>query len=473
MPKAWLARFGRTVASQAVDAIGARLEGGAGSHVTVAGLSVPLAGQGAVAGRSAQAARLLEALASTDDAAHNGRAMTGREALLGTTFQLSSGGDAGGPAWTAWGRIATGGFEAEVDDTRLDGDVTSGFLGADVGGGRWLAGLALGTSQGEGDFALIEGGDGGSVESTLTAVYPYAQMGLSETVDIWGLAGFGSGELTLNLHADDERLADERYRTDIDMQMGAVGTRGEVLSPAEPGDLSIAVKSDAFWVRTSSDAVRSETGNLGAAEADVSRIRLLVEGARTFDTGGATLTPSLEMGVRHDGGDAETGTDLEAGAGLAYTSGALTVEGRVRMLVAHEASGYEEWGASGSVRLDPGASGRGLSLSVSPSWGNAQSGTSQLWSINDAGALPGEREFEAGRHLDAEVGYGVAGPNQTGLVTPFVGMRLGDAGGRGWRTGARWKLSNAASLGLEGTLEESPDNASPTHAVRLRGVIRW
>ena len=197
MPKAWLARFGRTVASQAVDAIGARLEGGAGSHVTVAGRSVPLAGQGAVAGRSEQAASLLKALASTDDAAHNGRAMTGREALLGTTFQLSSGGDAGGPAWTAWGRIATGGFEAEVDDTRLDGDVTSGFLGADVGGSRWLAGLALGTSKGEGDFELIEGGDGGSVESTLTAVYPYAQMGLSETVDIWGLAGFGSGELTL------------------------------------------------------------------------------------------------------------------------------------------------------------------------------------------------------------------------------------------------------------------------------------
>ena len=427
MPNAWLARFGRTVASQAVDAIGARLQSDRGSHVTVAGVSVPLAGEAALGEKSEHVATLLEALTSNDD--DTTRSLTGREVLRGSAFQLSSREGPGAPAWTAWGRIATGEFEAEVDDTRLDGEVTSGFLGADVGGGRWLAGLALGTSKGEGDFALIEGGDGGSVESTLTAVYPYAQMDVSETVDIWGLAGFGSGELTLDLHAGDERLTDERYRTDIDMHLGAIGARGEVLSPAEPGDLTVRLKSDAFWVRTSSDAVRSETGNLGAAEADVTRLRLLAESSWSIDTaGGGTMTPTLEVGVRHDGGDAETGTGLEAGAGLAYSAGALTVEGRVRMLVAHEAPGYEEWGASGSVRLDPGASGRGLSLIVSPSWGTTQSATSRLWSINDGGALASEREFEAGRDLDAEVGYGLTGPGRVGVITPFAGMRLGDAG---------------------------------------------
>ena len=67
--------------------------------------------------------------------------------------------------------------------------------------------------------------------------------------------------------------------------------------------------------------------------------------------------------MRHDGGDAETGTGVEVGAGIRYAGSGVTVEGSVRGLVAHEASGYEEWGASGSVRIDPGASGRGLSLS--------------------------------------------------------------------------------------------------------------
>ena len=30
---------------------------------------------------------------------------------------------------------------------------------------------------------------------------------------------------------------------------------------------------------------------------------------------------------------------------------------------------YEEWGASASERIDPGASGRGLSLTLAPAWG--------------------------------------------------------------------------------------------------------
>ena len=46
----------------------------------------------------------------------------------------------------------------------------------------------------------------------------------------------------------------------------------------------------------------------------------------------------------------------------------LTVQMSGRYLVAHEDGAYREWGASASVRIDPGAPGRGLTLSVMPSW---------------------------------------------------------------------------------------------------------
>ena len=447
MPQAWLARFGRTVASQAVDAIGARMEGGGETHVTVGGLALPIGNGEAVDEAIEQAfTRSLD-----DEMPGATQSMTGRELLLGSAFQLSSGGEGGGAAWTAWGRVATSGFEADVDDVRMDATVTSAFLGADVGAERWLAGMAVSLSEGEGDFSLIEDDDRGEVESTLTAVYPYARLSVSDTVDVWGLAGFGQGELTLRLLPDADRMEEETYRPDIDMRMGAVGVRGEVLSPSEPGGLTVAVKSDAFWVRTTSERVPGLMGS----EADVTRMRLALEGSRAFETGGAMFTPSFEVGVRHDGGDAESGTGIEAGAGIRYEGAGFSIEGAVHTLIAHEESGYEEWGASGSVRIDPGASGRGLSLTLAPSWGATGSGTGQLWSLNDAGALTDEREFEAGGQLDAEVGYGLAGPNHIGVITPFAGMRLEDAGARGWRTGARWKLSDAASLGLEGTLEES------------------
>ena len=470
MPQAWLARFGRTIASQAVDAIGGRMEGGGGTHVTVGGQSLSLSGESMAPEDEEDVRGALEALSLTDEPDDTTHGMTGREVMLGSSFRLSAGGEGGGSAFTAWGQFTTGGFEAEVDGTRLDGSVTTGFLGADVDAGRWLAGLALGVSEGEGGYTLIEGGDSGTVESSLTAVYPYARFSLSDKVDVWGLAGYGTGALTLVQNPNTEHA--KTYKTDIGMRMGAIGARGEVISPEEPDGLMLALKSDAFWVRTTSEAVRRNDGNLGASEADVNRVRLLVEGSRAFATEGGTLTPSLELGVRQDGGDAETGTGIEAGAGLRYAGGGVTVEGSVRTLVSHEDSGYEEWGASGTVRIDPGPSGRGLSLTLSPVWGNASSGVDRLWSLADTQGLAGESAFEATRRLEAEAGYGLGGPDGLGTVTPYTGLALSDTGERSWRLGARWQVAPSISLNLEGTRGESANDDGPAHGLMLRGVLR-
>ena len=83
-------------------------------------------------------------------------------------------------------RVAAGGFEAEVDGVTMDGDVTTGLVGADVEGGRWLAGADVVSAFGR-----------GTVESTLASVYPYARLRLNERVSAWGLAGYGTGALTL------------------------------------------------------------------------------------------------------------------------------------------------------------------------------------------------------------------------------------------------------------------------------------
>ena len=478
MPQAWLVRFGRTVASQAVDAIGGRMEGGGGSHVTVAGQSLSLFGQEMT---PEQRNEMEEALRTLTDAQGPTHTMSGRDVLLGTRFQLSAGADGeGGVGFTAWGEVATGGFEADVDATRLDGNVTTGFLGADVRADRWLAGLALSVSKGDGDYALVDGADRddvenemtaahGDVESEMTTLYPYVQVGMTDTVDVWGLAGWGNGELTLTQPSADPAEA-KRYTTDIAMRMGAVGVRGEVVSPDEAEGLRIAVKSDAFWVTTESDAVTSAHGRLGAAEGDASRVRLLVEGSRRFETGGGALTPTLEVGLRHDGGDAETGAGLEAGAALRYEGARFSIEGSVRTLVAHEESGYEEWGASGAVRVDPGAWGRGLSLTVAPSWGTG-TGTGGLWSARDAAALTPEYEVDGERRVDAEVGYGFGLASTPGTVTPFAALSLADEY-RTMRAGTRWALGYDASLELEGSRASGIAGEHDT-TVMLRASVRF
>lgn len=170
---------------------------------------------------------------------------------------------------------------------------------------------------------------------------------------------------------------------------------------------SRAVAPGAFLVETESDPVSNE----GATVAEASRLRLILEGSRAFELdSGAVLTPGVELGLRHDGGDAKTGTGVELGGSVGYADPGtgLSVEARARMLVAHADSDYEEWGANPSVRLAPGESGRGLSFSLSPALGAAASGADRLWRAERAADLaPAGSGFEAARGLRDELGYGL------------------------------------------------------------------
>ena len=187
------------------------------------------------------------------------------------------------------------------------------------------------------------------------------------------------------------------------------------------------------------------------------------------------MTPSLEVGLRHDGGDAETGTGIELGGGVSYADPAtgLTVEGKARGLIAHEDTDYREWGASASVRLDPGAAGRGLSLSLSPAWGTDSGGAERLWGLGDARGLAANDSFEPAGRLDAEAGYGLGAFGGRGLMTPFAGLALSDAGDRTWRTGVRWTLGPDLAFGVEGSLREAANDNAGEHGVLFKFTSRW
>ena len=500
LQKMWLSRFGRTVAGQVVDAVAGRLSGPTGgSQVTLGGQSIDLSSLSADTGdaRRTLAGALGAARVTNDDGPLAGpgawetaragawedpetggtvRSMTGRELLLGSSFHLAAGGgEAGGPGYAAWGRMAVGGFDAEAPaekgTVRLDGEVTTGIFGADAQWERWLAGVALSVSEGEGSFDQ-PGVDSGTVESSLTSVNPYVRYEASDRLSVWGLVGYGTGDMTMTQAARGER-AETVTRTDLMLRLGAAGARGVLLEADESGGIDLALRGDAFLVQMESEAA----ANTVETKADASRLRLVLEAGRSFGLGeGAVLTPALELGLRHDGGDAETGTGVEVGGRIRYTDAGsgLTVEANARTLVAHEDSGYQEWGAGGSVRLDPGASGRGLSLSLSPVWGTPSSGVDRLWSARDAAGLVRDEEFEAERRLKGEIGYGLGAFGGHGLVTPYAGLSLAAGGGRAWRLGARWNVAPDVTFGLEGTRRESGnDDEPPRHGLMLRGVLRW
>jgi len=515
----WLSRFGRTVADHVTEAVSDRLAAPlSGAQVTVGGQSVDLAEAGDAARLGRTLTSIAQVMGAPSGSVSGGqpgsafgagpgagpgqawaggwpetdlgrvqtampgsapaRDITGRELLLGSAFHLVRDSDGGGPGLAAWGRVTTGGFDGEAPadggNVRIDGNVTTGILGADAQWNRLLAGVAVSVSEGEGSFDQ-PGVDSGAIESTMTTVSPYARFMVNERVSVWGLAGWGNGDMTIT-QAANENQPERVTRTDLEMRLAAVGGRRALLTQDEDGGIDFALKADAFLVETEWKAVSNE----GDTTAGASRVRLVLEGGRAFQVGdGATLRPSLELGLRHDGGDAETGTGVELGGGVNYTDPVtgLSVEAKAQMLVAHADQGYEEWGASGAVRLAPGERGRGLSFSLSPTLGATSSAAERLWGARDAGGLSPDGEFAAARGLQGELGYGVAlfGDRFTGA--PNVGFGLSDSA-RDWRIG--WRLTSAIEgdpgfeVNLDATRQEAANgNEPPEHGVMLRAAIRW
>ena len=460
----WLAGFGRAVAGQMVEALGDRfaLPADAPSHMTLAGRRIEFAGMH-------MPEHGFDRWREDDGEV---RTLGGRELLLGSSFHFTSGPVAGLGTMTGWGRALQGYSGRGAGRLSLSSELATGVVGLDWRHDGLLAGVALTQSVETGTGSLAGKGLRYGMEGELSTVLPYVRVEPWEGVSVWGMAGSGSGTLSMTLSGPER--PDERHRTDIAMTVAAAGAHARLLEPGPEGGLALAMKADAFLTRTESEAVTTPgAGNLAGGQADASRLRAVLEGARAFSLdGGGALTPSLSVGLRHDGGDGETGSGVELGAGVAWSDPAsgVTSEVRLRSLVAHEAGGYEEWGVSGYLRIAPGSSGRGLSLSLSPSWGGEAQGAARLWDAA-SGSLAEEEPADRAR-LDTELGYGMA--LRGGLIgTPYAGLGFGN--GRDYRLG--WRMSSERlagfSLGLEASRGEAGDGGDAEHAVALRGALNW
>ena len=233
-------------------------------------------------------------------------------------------------------------------------------------------------------------------------------------------------------------------------------------------------------MRTSSE----KAAGLAAAEAEVTRLRLGFEGSwRGLALGGGELTPRLEVGVRHDGGDAETGFGLDLGGGLAWShpESGVSAELRGRGLLTHESRGFRDRGLSGSFAWDPGrGTGRGPKLRLTQTVGASASGG--MDALLGRGTLEGLAANDNGdelenRRLELKLGYGFGAFGDRFTSTPELGLGL--ANGRreyslGWRLNLSQGGPTALELRLEATRSESAnDNAEPEHGVGLRVTARW
>ena len=405
-----------------------------------------------------------------------------RNLLANSSFYYSpqSGGNSGersgktpGPAWlgdwAAWGETAATRFSGADGALSLNGDVGTAVLGFDSRRERWLTGVALSYTEADGTFSHPSL-PGGALKSALTTLSPYVHFELSERSQLWGVLGYGTGELT---------LTPARTATGIDTglqnALAAFGGRTTLsVAVRQTGRLEFALRTDARFTETTSDAA----SNLMGAAGSTSRVRALLEGRGAFSlTGGATLTPTLEAGLRYDGGDVETGGGIEMGAGLGYAAGRLAVQIDARGLLAHEDTAYEEWGYSATVGFRPRADGKGLSMNIGSVRGAAQSGVQTLWNTADtAGLARGTAAMHTARRLRTELGYGFGSAMGRMLFTPYLNAETEAYGGRTLGIGVRLSSGIHLQASLElGRRESLGHEAGLTaiNSMQMHWVIQW
>ena len=337
-------------------------------------------------------------------------------------------------------------------------------VGFDTRRDRWLAGVALSYSEGEGAYTHPDG-LGGAVASTLASLSPFARYRFGERASVWGALGYGRGDLTLSPDA-----IEAVYGTDIANRMAAFGGRARIGARAgQIASFQLEAVSDVRLTNTSSNTA----SNLAGVDAATGRARLLLKGSGTLAIAGVVLLPTLEAGLRYDTGDAETGAGVEVGAGLGYAAGRLSVQVNVRGLLAHEDAEYEEWGLSGRLAYTPRPDGRGLTMSLGSTLGAVHSGVQALWNRQTAAGLArGGAEMPAGQSFQGELGYIVDGLRGRALWTPYLGAEAAGHGARALQFG----LKVVSGPNLEAHLgigQRTGGAGEPERTLELGGSVRF
>ena len=272
IPKAWNARFGRTVATQVIDAIEGRMDGPreTGTQLRVAN---PQSDE-----EAALEAERRKNWIEPQSGPQKDITLAGRDLITGSSFNMTTRTKAEDLV-SLWGEGAVTRFDGREGDLAIDGEVVTGMVGADWTRERWTTGIVFAHSIGEGTYGPEGDNDEGDersgmrggVESTLTSLFPWARHVLSPRLELWSTLGYGTGELTVTPKKAGTEEDAPALRADLKLWSAAAGLRAKLREGGDDG-VSVTGKSDAMIVQTSSGRARGADGaNLEPARATVTR----------------------------------------------------------------------------------------------------------------------------------------------------------------------------------------------------------
>ena len=412
-----LLRYGRTMSEQVLDAVSDRLwntrtpgfRGSIAGHDLVRGGSADrepvrlpmrdsLPGDGKPVGGSVADGR--------DDGRH--QALTEDDLMSGTGFAMT--GQDSGTNLAFWGRTARSGFDASQGMLTFDGKLSSFMIGVDRDIDDMQLGLMLVHSRGKGSYSYDT--ENGQARVKFTSFVPYFGYNINDGLHVWGALGVGKGKLTLTQEGAASMSADARW------QMVAAGMRGVLVDPGGTLGFGLDAYADGLWTHTRSDKV----AGFEATSDKATRLRAGVESywGQEFASGGI-LTSRASLGLRHDGGDAETGLGIEIGGGLDWTDQekGLVVSLDGTKLLKHDDK-FDSWSLAATLSYDPNpGTKQGFSTQMSRTLGGTTTGGDALLGPT---VHRGEVNSTSRGDWQTEMAYGVSRGN--GMVGSSY-MQLG------------------------------------------------
>ena len=346
--------------------------------------------------------------------------------------------------WGLWGR----GASTDLRGEGWDGTVKGAQLGVDgLVRDDVLTGLLFSASSGSFDGQSL--GYVFGYKSRMNSIHPWVAW-TPGALRLWASAGWGSGGIAVEDRMEGGPSSIGSHAADTTLKTLEASASGPVF---EHDALVVEMRGEGMVVAV------AVAGNDGIPSHDVGahRLRAAAQGSwNTVMASGLDVTPSLEIGLRSDGGDVSTGFGTELGAGVAVSRGGLSVDGGFRGVIA--GGELVERGINGSLNLGQ-SDGRGWVMTLTSTQGGSLE--NQLWE-NGAADLAQDQGLQAGgARTDLQVGYGfTVGP---GVLTPWGGALLGGGDTARYPVGVEYSLSQALQVGIEGSED----------TLGIWGTLRW
>ena len=336
---------------------------------------------------------------------------------------------------------------SRFDDRSADGNSTTYSFGLDVLPNPdvpLVTGLQLAFTRINADFEDVEFDSAGTYGVNLFTVSPTVAWDATDKLTLWSSIGWGRGEMDFTI----DTVANTRLDA---LESISMTNTGDFFSAGAGANMRV-------W-ESAASALSFQVGGSTTSflDADRKQGRVAAQFSHDFPLEAGRLRSAANLAWLLS--DADPGAiELSGALNWLPDGGRLSGATSARVLLLGE--DRSEWGISGGLTLQPGQQGEGLSLTLQPSFGQADASLAGLgmdaWDrYNDHLADLALSPEPLTARLHAEVAYGFRRPHA--LLTPYTQLNMADT-------------STTTSAGLRYALDDSLNlDLSASHRSRASG----